>query len=118
MRQAASQYLMLRAIGAPAVVVALAIQGVFRGFKDTKTPLYVTSKWAFVLLQLPTFCEAYVLNIGFEGMRVLCTVSTPAYCPLLIAVAGNLVNIILDPILIFTLNLGVRGAAIATIISQ
>jgi len=44
MRQPASQYLMLRAIGAPAVVVALAIQGVFRGFKDTKTPLYATSK--------------------------------------------------------------------------
>lgn len=75
MRQPASQYLMLRAIGAPAAVVALAIQGVFRGFKDTKTPLYVT-------------------------------------------MAGNLVNIILDPILIFTLKLGVCGAAIATIISQ
>ncbi|KAG0586183.1 hypothetical protein KC19_2G070900 [Ceratodon purpureus] len=75
MRQPAAQYLMVRAIGAPAVVVALAIQGVFRGFKDTKTPLYAT-------------------------------------------MAGNVVNVILDPILIFTLKLGVSGAAIATIISQ
>jgi len=44
MRMLAAQYLILRAIGAPAVVVALAVQGVFRGFKDTKTPLYATSK--------------------------------------------------------------------------
>lgn len=37
---------------------------------------------------------------------------------LLIAVGGNVVNIALDPILIFTLKLGVSGAAIATVISQ
>ncbi|PKU67599.1 MATE efflux family protein 3, chloroplastic [Dendrobium catenatum] len=39
MRSPAQQFLSLRALGAPAVVVSLAIQGVFRGFKDTKTPL-------------------------------------------------------------------------------
>jgi hypothetical protein len=34
-------FLKLKAIGAlaPAVVVHLAIQGIFRGFKDTKTPV-------------------------------------------------------------------------------
>ena len=31
---------------------------------------------------------------------------------------GAIINIILDPILIFVFNLGVRGAAIATVISQ
>ncbi|KAL4572806.1 hypothetical protein LXL04_019592 [Taraxacum kok-saghyz] len=35
----AQQFLSLRALGAPAVVVSLALQGVFRGFKDTKTPV-------------------------------------------------------------------------------
>ncbi|CAL5404007.1 unnamed protein product [Camellia sinensis] len=35
----AQQFLELRAIGAPAVVLSLAIQGIFRGFKDTKTPV-------------------------------------------------------------------------------
>lgn len=35
----ARQFLSLRALGAPAVVVSLAIQGIFRGFKDTRTPL-------------------------------------------------------------------------------
>ncbi|CAM6129521.1 unnamed protein product [Calypogeia fissa] len=75
MRVPAVQYLALRAIGAPAVVIALAVQGVFRGFKDTKTPLYAT-------------------------------------------VLGNVVNIVLDPILMFSLKFGVSGAAVATVISQ
>ncbi|XP_077254010.1 MATE efflux family protein isoform X2 [Tasmannia lanceolata] len=39
MRSPSQQFLSLRALGAPAVVVSLAVQGVFRGFKDTKTPL-------------------------------------------------------------------------------
>ncbi|KAA8528088.1 hypothetical protein F0562_035043 [Nyssa sinensis] len=71
----AQQYLTLRSLGAPAVLLSLAMQGVFRGFKDTKTPLYAT-------------------------------------------VAGDVTNIILDPIFIFTFRLGVSGAAIAHVISQ
>lgn len=39
---------------------------------------------------------------------------TPLYC----TVAGNLVNIILDPVFIFTLNMGCAGAGAATAISQ
>lgn len=75
MLKPAQQYLTLRSLGAPAVLLSLAMQGVFRGFKDTKTPLYAT-------------------------------------------VAGDLTNIILDPIFIFVLHLGVGGAAIAHVISQ
>ncbi|KAG0465788.1 hypothetical protein HPP92_019952 [Vanilla planifolia] len=71
----ALQYLMLRSLGAPAILLSLAMQGVFRGFKDTKTPLYAI-------------------------------------------VAGDLINIILDPILIFICHMGVRGAAIAHVASQ
>ncbi|KAK4253720.1 hypothetical protein QN277_010359 [Acacia crassicarpa] len=37
----AQKYLKLRALGSPAVLLALSMQGIFRGFKDTKTPLYV-----------------------------------------------------------------------------
>uniref|UniRef100_A0A2N9I189 Protein DETOXIFICATION n=1 Tax=Fagus sylvatica TaxID=28930 RepID=A0A2N9I189_FAGSY len=71
----ATQYLTLRALGAPAVLLSLAMQGVFRGFKDTKTPLYAT-------------------------------------------VIGDGMNVVLDPIFIFVLHMGVRGAAIAHAISQ
>ncbi|XP_059311566.1 protein DETOXIFICATION 43-like [Lycium ferocissimum] len=71
----AKKYLTLRAIGAPAVLLSLAMQGVFRGFKDTRTPLFAT-------------------------------------------VAGDLTNIILDPIFIFVFHWGVSGAAIAHVLSQ
>ncbi|XP_024018448.1 protein DETOXIFICATION 44, chloroplastic isoform X2 [Morus notabilis] len=75
MWEPAEQFLTLRAFGAPPIVIALAAQGTFRGFRDTKTPLYAI-------------------------------------------VAGNLVNAILDPILIFSFGLGIGGAAIATVISE
>ncbi|KAK9164678.1 hypothetical protein Syun_005580 [Stephania yunnanensis] len=75
MRVPAQQFLSIRAIGAPAVVVSLALQGVFRGFKDTKTPL---------------------ICLG----------------------AGNLTAVFLFPLLVYSLRLGVTGAAIATVISQ
>ncbi|KAL6516297.1 Protein DETOXIFICATION 42 [Orobanche gracilis] len=42
MSNPAQQYLKLRSLGAPAVLLSLAMQGVFRGLKDTKTPLYAT----------------------------------------------------------------------------
>lgn len=37
---------------------------------------------------------------------------------MIIVAIGAIINIILDPIFIFTLNMGVKGAALATIISQ
>ncbi|XP_062166198.1 protein DETOXIFICATION 44, chloroplastic isoform X4 [Alnus glutinosa] len=40
MRVPAEHFLTLRAFGAPPIVIALAAQGTFRGFMDTKTPLY------------------------------------------------------------------------------
>lgn len=45
MREPAEQFLTMRAFGAPPVVIALAAQGTFRGFKDTKTPLYAVGKY-------------------------------------------------------------------------
>ncbi|GAB2233248.1 hypothetical protein Droror1_Dr00002467 [Drosera rotundifolia] len=42
MLKPAMQYLTLRSLGAPAVLLSLAMEGVFRGFKDTKIPLYAT----------------------------------------------------------------------------
>ncbi|KAH7445128.1 hypothetical protein KP509_02G108200 [Ceratopteris richardii] len=43
MRKPATVYLAIRALGAPANVFSLAAQGIFRGFKDTKTPLYAVT---------------------------------------------------------------------------
>lgn len=50
MRSPAKRFLSLRALGAPAVVVSLALQGVFRGFKDTKTPVLCLGKcWVYAV---------------------------------------------------------------------
>ncbi|KAK4798284.1 hypothetical protein SAY86_030610 [Trapa natans] len=75
MLKPAEQYLMVRSLGAPAVLLSLAMQGVFRGLKDTKVPLYAT-------------------------------------------VVGDALNIMLDSVCIFTLQMGVTGAAIAHVTSQ
>lgn len=50
MRIPAEQFLRLRAYGAPPIVVALAAQGAFRGFKDTTTPLYAVGKYCNIHL--------------------------------------------------------------------
>lgn len=75
MRAPAQRFLSLRALGAPAVVLSLALQGVLRGFKDTKTPV---------------FC------LG----------------------VANLAAVFLFPLFINYFQMGVTGAAIATVMSQ
>lgn len=46
----ARHFLSLRAVGAPAVVLSLSLQGIFRGFKDTKTPVICLGKSACTLI--------------------------------------------------------------------
>ncbi|GJN28507.1 hypothetical protein PR202_gb16640 [Eleusine coracana subsp. coracana] len=66
MRTPAEQFLTLRAYGAPPIIVALAAQGAFRGFLDTKTPLYLT---AFILLwKLNNEVELFSGNIIGGGI--------------------------------------------------
>ncbi len=52
------------------------------------------------------------------GMNPFITAQGFAKTSMLTTVIGAVINIILDPILIFGLGLGVRGAAIATVLSQ
>ncbi|XP_062177307.1 protein DETOXIFICATION 45, chloroplastic-like [Alnus glutinosa] len=74
MRIPAEQFLSLRAIGAPAVVVSLAIQGIFRGFKDTKTPVLclgignLAAVFLFPLLM-------YTFRLGVTGAAISTVVS-------------------------------------------
>ena len=52
------------------------------------------------------------------GLNVFITTQGFAKISMLTTVIGAVTNIVLDPILIFGLNMGVRGAAIATVLSQ
>ncbi|RVX12073.1 Protein detoxification 45, chloroplastic [Vitis vinifera] len=54
MHAPARRFLSLRALGAPAVVVSLALQGILRGFKDTKTPVLCLGK---SLVYLALLCK-------------------------------------------------------------
>ena len=71
----ALEYLRVRALAGPAILLINAGRGAFRGFQDTKTPMYIT-------------------------------------------IVFNLVNLALDPLLIFVAGLGLQGAALATVVAQ
>jgi MATE family multidrug resistance protein len=68
-------YLRIRLLGMPAVLLATVSHGVFRGYQNTRTPMWVTG-------------------------------------------SISVFNLILDPILIFGLNWGLAGAALATTVAQ
>lgn len=68
------------------------------------------------------YARIYILGSIFVlivlGMNPFITTQGFAKISMLTTVIGAVINIILDPIFIFVFNLGVRGAAIATILSQ
>ncbi|XP_028788068.1 protein DETOXIFICATION 42 [Neltuma alba] len=70
----AQQYLTLRSLGAPAVLLSLAMQGVFRGFKDTRTPLYATVAGDVTNIALdPLFM--FVFRLGVSGAAIAHVIS-------------------------------------------
>ncbi|CAH9105889.1 unnamed protein product [Cuscuta europaea] len=69
MRIPAENFLKLRALGAPAVVLYLAIQGIFRGFRDTRTPVLclglgnLAAAFFFPILM-------YICRLGITGAGI------------------------------------------------
>jgi putative MATE family efflux protein len=68
------------------------------------------------------FAEIYLLGTVFVmvglGMNSFINSQGFGTIGMMTVLMGAVVNIILDPIFIFTLNMGVRGAALATVIAQ
>lgn len=68
------------------------------------------------------YARIYILGSVFVlivmGMNPFITTQGFAKVSMMTTVIGAVINIILDPILIFACDLGVKGAALATIISQ
>ena len=68
------------------------------------------------------YARIYILGSVFVlivmGMNVFITAQGNAKVAMLTTVIGAVVNIVLDPIFIFAFKMGVRGAALATVISQ
>ncbi|XP_027088433.1 protein DETOXIFICATION 45, chloroplastic [Coffea arabica] len=74
MRAAAEQFLALRALGAPAFVVSLALQGIFRGFKDTKTPVFCLGFGNFTAILLFPLLM-YHFGLGVSGAAISTVIS-------------------------------------------
>ena len=82
----------------------------FLGATETIAP-YACDYATYIFYAAPFIMCSFVMNslLRFEGLAVFGMVGITT---------GGILNMILDPILIFGLNLGTAGAAIATAISQ
>ena len=80
------------------------------GATETIAP-YAKDYIRYILIGMPFMTASYVLNgtLRFQGSSF--------YAMIGIGI-GGILNVILDPIFIFTLNMGTGGAALATISSQ
>ncbi len=88
------------------------LKGVLRLFGSTETILpYAYDYGLIILLGAPIMCASFVMNntIRAEGKAVVAMIGLTA---------GGVLNIILDPIFIFHFEMGVAGAALATVLSQ
>ncbi|KAA8517721.1 hypothetical protein F0562_015220 [Nyssa sinensis] len=74
MRIPAEQFLTLRAFGAPPIVIALAAQGTFRGFKDTKTPLFAVGAGNLLNATLDPIL-IFFFGIGIGGAAIATVIS-------------------------------------------
>lgn len=83
---------------------------IFLGSTPTILP-YTKTYLSIILLGTPFFTSSFVLNnqLRFQGSAAYAMVGM---------VSGALLNVFLDPLFIFVFDLGIRGAAWATIISQ
>lgn len=80
------------------------------GATETMLP-YAKSYTRVILMGAPVMCLSFVLSaiLKSEGEARLSMIGLTA---------GGLVNIALDPLFIFVFGLGIKGAALATVISQ
>ena len=80
------------------------------GSSETILP-YAVDYLRWILIGAPYMTASLVLNnqLRFQGNAIYAMIGL---------VSGAVINIALDPLLIFTFDLGVSGAAIATIVSQ
>ena len=82
----------------------------FLGATETIVP-YAKDYAFFILLAAPVMMGSFVLNNLLRAQGY-------AFYSMIGITTGGILNMILDPILIFGLDMGIRGAALATAMSQ
>lgn len=80
------------------------------GSTDTILP-YAIDYCTFILIAAPAMTGSCVLNniLRYEGKAALAMIGLTT---------GGILNMVLDPLLIFALNIGISGAGLATALSQ
>lgn len=94
------------------IISLLFLSPMMTAFGATDTILPYAVEYAFyVIIATPFFSATFVLSYAIrqEGNAKLAVVGT---------ISGALINIVLDPIFIFLLDMGIMGAAVATSLSQ
>ena len=81
------------------------------GSKSGDVLAYSKEYAVWILIAAPFMCMSFVMNnvLRAQGKAVLSMIGL---------ITGALVNVALDPLLIFALRMGVTGAAVATCVSQ
>lgn len=95
-----------------AVVANILNEQIVSGLGATETILpYAMSYGRYILFGAPFIITSFTMNnlLRFQGKANLAMVGLTA---------GGIMNIALDPLFIFVLDLGISGAAIATLVSQ
>ena len=102
------------------MILAVVLTAVFYVFSPTLLRLFGASD-ATIPYAL-TYGRIYIAGSIFVlivmGMNTFITTQGFAKFSMLTTVIGAVINIILDPIFIFVLDMGVAGAALATVLSQ
>ncbi len=91
------------------VLVSGPLVGLFRGGREVSVHATTYLQWAFVgVIPLLVMLATTGVLRGLQDTRT----------PLYVAVAGNLVNIGLNFLLVYRLDLGIAGSAIGTVVAQ
>lgn len=102
------------------IVTALLLMAV--GYAFRKPILYLfgagDETYAYADAYLTIYLAGTVFSVLATGMNGFINAQGFPKVGMLTIILGALLNVILDPVFIFVLDLGVRGAAIATVISQ
>ena len=102
------------------IIISIVLTVFFLVFNDKLLMLFGASE--NTLSYASSYMNIYTLGTLFVqislGLNMFITTQGFAKTSMMTVVIGAIINIVLDPIFIFVFNMGVQGAALATIISQ
>lgn len=112
-RYSSTGFALALAVGLLIMLLGLVwLKAFMRLLGSTETILPYASTYGFyILLAAPAFTTSCVMNniLRYEGLARLAMIGL---------ISGGILNMVMDPILIFSLRMGIAGAGLSTTISQ